>query len=451
MHVTIIGTGYVGLTTGTALAYLGHEVTCVDKKQEIVEKLSSGEPTIHEDGLREIMKAGRANLRYTTDIPPLSGTGVVMIAVGTPSKENGDADLRFVDAAAREVADLIQEGARLVVVNKSTVPVGSARHVRGIITRRLEARGVNAEVHVASNPEFLAEGRAVHDTLYPDRIVIGVDDPAAASLLRDLYAPILEQSFEPPPGTPRPERYDLPPLITTSATSAELTKYAANSFLATKISFINEFSGLAEKVGADITEVARAIGLDARIGGKFLHAGIGWGGSCFGKDTKAILALASGYEYTMPIVTSAIDVNRRQRLFVVDKLQQHLKVLRGTTIGLLGLAFKGNTDDLRDSPALTLIENLHERGAVIKVHDPVAIENARRLHPDLPVEYCEDVDCLAVGCDAVVVVTDWPQYRELDFEEIAKRMSGKLVLDARNYLQPAQVRNAGLEYVGIGR
>ena len=451
MHVTIIGTGYVGLTTGTALAYLGHEVTCVDKKQEIVEKLSSGEPTIHEDGLREIMKAGKANLRYTTDIPPLSGTGVVMIAVGTPSKENGDADLRFVDAAAREVADLIQEGARLVVVNKSTVPVGSARHVRGIITRRLEARGVNAEVHVASNPEFLAEGRAVHDTLYPDRIVIGVDDPAAASLLRDLYAPILEQSFEPPPGTPRPERYDLPPLITTSATSAELTKYAANSFLATKISFINEFSGLAEKVGADITEVARAIGLDARIGGKFLHAGIGWGGSCFGKDTKAILALASGYEYTMPIVTSAIDVNRRQRLFVVDKLQQHLKVLRGTTIGLLGLAFKGNTDDLRDSPALTLIENLHERGAVIKVHDPVAIENARRLHPDLPVEYCEDVDCLAVGCDAVVVVTDWPQYRELDFEEIAKRMSGKLVLDARNYLQPAQVRNAGLEYVGIGR
>lgn len=451
MNVTIIGTGYVGLTTGTALAYLGHDVTCVDKKQEIVEKLSTGEPTIHEDGLREIMRAGRANLRYTTEIPPLSGTGIVMIAVGTPSKENGDADLRYVDAAAREVADLIEEGARLVVVNKSTVPVGSARHVSGIIGRRLEARGVTAEVHVASNPEFLAEGRAVHDTLYPDRIVIGCDDPAAAGLLREMYAPILEQTFEPPPATPRPERYDLPPLITTSATSAELTKYAANSFLATKISFINEFSGLAEKVGADITEVARAIGLDARIGSKFLHAGIGWGGSCFGKDTRAILALASGYEYTMPIVSSAIDVNRRQRLFVVDKLQQHLKVLRGTTIGLLGLSFKGNTDDLRDSPALTLIENLAERGAVIKVHDPVAIENARRLYPDLPVEYCEDAECLAVGCDAIVVVTDWPQYRQLDFEKLAERMHGSLVLDARNYLQPAQVRNAGLQYVGIGR
>ena len=451
MNVTIIGTGYVGLTTGTALAYLGHDVTCVDKKQEIVDKLNSGEPTIHEDGLAELMHAGRANIRYTTEIPALTGTGIVMIAVGTPSKQNGDADMRYVDAAAREVADLIEEGAMLVVVNKSTVPVGSAKHVSGIIARRLEARGVTAEAHVASNPEFLAEGRAVHDTLYPDRIVIGCDDPTASGLLREMYAPILEQTFEAPPGTPRPERYDLPPLITTSATSAELTKYAANSFLATKISFINEFSGLAEKVGADITEVSRAIGLDARIGNKFLHAGIGWGGSCFGKDTRAILALASGYDYTMPIVNSAIDVNRRQRLFVVDKLQQHLKVLRGMTIGLLGLSFKGNTDDLRDSPALTLIENLAERGAIIKVHDPVAMDSARRLYPDLPVEYCDDPERLAVGCDAVVIVTDWPQYRQVDFEKLASVMTGSLLLDARNYLQPAQVRSAGLQYVGIGR
>src|SRR5690606_29345733 len=364
MNVTIIGTGYVGLTTGTALAYIGHEVTCVDKKPEIVERLAAGEPTIHEDGLRELLAAGKSRLRFRTDIPVLSGTGVVMIAVGTPSKSNGDADLQYVDSAAREVADLIQEGARLVVVNKSTVPVGSARHVKGIIERRLHSRGVTAEVHVASNPEFLAEGRAVHDSLYPDRIVIGCDDHDAANLLRELYTPILEQTFEPPVSTPRPERYDLPPLVTTTATSAELTKYAANAFLATKISFINEFSGLAEKVGADITEVARAIGLDERIGTRFLNAGVGWGGSCFGKDTAAILALAAGYDYTMPIVRSAIDVNKRQRLYVVEKLQQSLKVLRGTTIGLLGLAFKGNTDDLRDAPALTLIRHLHERGAV---------------------------------------------------------------------------------------
>ena len=451
MNVTIIGTGYVGLTTGTALAYLGHSVTCVDKQQHIVDKLSRGEPTIHELGLEELLKAAMPRMTFTTEIPKLSGTGVVMIAVGTPAKNNGDADLRYVDAAAKEVADLIEEGARLVIVNKSTVPVGSAKHVEGIVRRRLAARGVTAEVHVASNPEFLAEGRAVNDTFYPDRIVIGADDPFAVGLLREMYTPILEQTFEPPEGAPRPERYDLPPLITTSATSAELTKYAANSFLATKISFINEFSQLAEKVGADITEVSRAIGLDQRIGSRFLHAGIGWGGSCFGKDTSAVLALAASYDYAMPIVKSAIDVNSRQRLFIVDKLQQHLKVLRGTTIGLLGLAFKGNTDDLRDAPALTLIQHLTDRGAVVKVHDPVAMDNARRLYPDLPVEYCDSAECLAVGCDAVVVVTDWPQYRHLDMAEMAKRMRGSLILDARNYLQPQQVTSAGLEYVGVGR
>lgn len=451
MKVTIIGTGYVGLTTGVALAYLGHEVTCVDKKPEIVERLLSGQPTIFEEGLAELLAAARPNLTFRTDIPELSGTGVVMIAVGTPSKSNGDADLQYVDQAAHEVAELIQPDSRLVVVNKSTVPVGSARHVQGIIARTLAARGVAAEVSVASNPEFLAEGRAVHDSLYPDRIVIGVDDPNAAGILRELYAPILEQTFEPPPGTPRPERYDLPPLITTSATSAELTKYAANAFLASKISFINEFSGLAERVGADITEVARAIGLDARIGGKFLHAGIGWGGSCFGKDTAAILALAAGYDYAMPIVTSAVEVNKRQRLFVVEKLQHHLKVLRGTTIGLLGLAFKGNTDDLRDAPALTLIRHLTERGALVKVHDPVAMPSAKRHYPDLPVEYAADELTLAEGCDALVVVTDWQQYRQLDLPRLKERMRGDLVLDARNLLQPQAVRAAGLNYVGIGR
>lgn len=451
MNITIIGTGYVGLTTGTALAYLGHDVTFVDKKADIVERLSAGEPTIHEGGLAEIMAAGRSRSTFRTTIPELSGVGVVIMAVGTPSKDDGDADLSYVDAAATEVADLIQPGAQLVIVNKSTVPVGSARHVQGLIMRRLAARGIDAEIHVASNPEFLAEGRAVQDTLYPDRIVLGCDGTFAAALLREMYAPILEQTFEPPPGSPRPERYDLPPLITTTPTSAELTKYAANAFLASKISFINEFSVLAEKVGADITEVARAIGLDARIGSRFLHAGIGWGGSCFGKDTAAVLALGSAYDYEMPMVSAAIDVNRRQRLYVVEKLQQQLKVLRGTTIGLLGLAFKGNTDDLRDAPALTLIEELHRRGAILKVHDPVAMPNARRFYPDLPVEYSANEVELARGCDAVVVVTDWDDYRRMPLAEIAAVMQGELLLDARNLLQPAQVREAGLHYVGIGR
>jgi UDPglucose 6-dehydrogenase len=450
MNATIIGTGYVGLTTGLALAYIGHQVTCIDKNPDIIRKLEQGQPTIHEPGLEELLDKGKQRLSYRQDIPELS-EGVIIIAVGTPTKANGDADLRYVDAAAKEVAERIQPGATLVVVNKSTVPIGSARHVTGIIERTLAERKVDARVWVASNPEFLAEGRAVHDSLYPDRVVIGADDPTAIGMLRELYAPLLEQTFDPPTETPRPERYTLPPLITTTPTSAELTKYAANSFLATKISFMNEFAGLAERIGADITEVARAIGLDNRIGNKFLHAGIGWGGSCFGKDTKAIMTTAQTYDYTMPIVEAAVNVNYKQRLHIVDKLQQHLKVLRGTTIGILGLAFKGNTDDLRDAPALTLIEHLHDRGAVLRVHDPVAVPNAQRLYPDLPVTYCPTVECLAQGCDALVVVTDWDEYHFLPLAEMAANMRGDLLVDARNWLHASDVERHNLTYVGVGR
>lgn len=451
MKVTIIGTGYVGLTTGAALAFVGHQVTCVDKNEEIVETLRGGTSTIHEPGLEDLLDTARSRMTFSTELPRLGGEGVVVIAVGTPSKDDGDADLSFVDGAAREVAQNIEPGAQLTIVNKSTVPIGSAQHVEGIIRRSLAARGVDAEVEVASNPEFLAEGKAVHDSLYPDRIVIGASSPLAIGMLRELYAPLLEQTFEPPTETPRPERYPLPSLITTTPTSAELTKYAANSFLATKISFINEFAGLAEKVGADITQVARAIGLDDRIGTRFLHAGIGWGGSCFGKDTRAIMATGTTYDYEMPIVRAAVDVNLRQRLRVVEKLQDHLKVLRGTTIGLLGLAFKGNTNDLRDSPALTLIQHLNQRGAMVKAHDPVAIPYARKFYPDLEVEYCEDEVTLARACDAVVLVTDWQQYRRLPLDEMAAVMRGRVVLDARNYLNADDVREAGLTYVGTGR
>ncbi|CAN5616146.1 UDP-glucose/GDP-mannose dehydrogenase family protein [soil metagenome] len=451
MNITIIGTGYVGLTTGVALAYLGHRVTCVDKNPSIVERLRAGRPTIHEPGLSELLQSSAGILVFQTDLPALEGEGVVVIAVGTPSKSNGDADLSYVDAAVREVAARIAPGARLVVVNKSTVPIGSARHVASILSRSLGERAVEAEVHVASNPEFLAEGRAMHDTFYPDRIVIGAEDPLAVGMLRELYAPILEQTFDPPLGTPRPERYPLPSLITTTPTSAELTKYAANAFLANKISFINEFEGLAERVGADITQVARAIGLDERIGSKFLHAGIGWGGSCFGKDTRAILNTARGYDYSMPIVEAAVQVNRRQRLYVIEKLQHHLKVLRGTTIGLLGLAFKGNTDDLRDAPALTLIEHLTERGAHVRVHDPISIANTQKLYPDLPVDYCDTPECLAIGCDALVVVTDWQDYKHLPLTEMRARMRGDFLLDARNLLNPGEVRAHGFTYASIGR
>lgn len=451
MQVNIVGTGYVGLTTGVALGYLGHRVTCVDKNPRIVETLKSGVPTIHEPGLDELMAGAAPNMTYTVQMPELVGESVVVIAVGTPTKGDGDADLQYVDSAAQDIADRIQPGARIVIVNKSTVPIGSAKHVAGIVARRLAERGVEAEVAIASNPEFLAEGRAVHDTLYPDRVVIGSDTQWAVNMLREMYQGLLEQSFEAPTSTPRPERYQLPALITTTTTSAELTKYAANCFLATKISFINEFAGLAELVGADITEVARAIGLDTRIGAQFLAAGIGWGGSCFGKDTRAIIAMANKYEYPMKIVESAIDMNLRQRRHVVDLLQRHLKVLRGMTIGILGLAFKPNTDDLRDAPALTLIELLHDRGVVLRAHDPVAMDVCKEQHPNLPVTYADSIEHLAEGCDALVVVTDWAQYKHLDWEALRGKMKGNLVVDARNMLNAKDVRRHGMEYVGIGR
>ena len=451
MNVTIIGTGYVGLTTGLALAHIGHAVTCVDTNEHVVQRLRAGQPTIYETGLPELLTTTLDRLDIRTTIPKLKGHGIILIAVGTPTRPDGDADLQYVEQAAQDVAHAIHDNAELTIVNKSTVPIGSANHVRAIIQRTLEERGTHATIHVASNPEFLAEGRAIHDSFYPDRIVIGSDTPEAIAMLRELYAPILEQTFEPPPTTPRPERYPLPSLITTTTTSAELTKYAANSFLATKISFINEFAGLAEHVGADITQVARAIGLDERIGTRFLHAGIGWGGSCFAKDTRAIIATAERYNHPMPIVQSAIDVNTRQRQHVADKLQHHLKVLRGTTIGLLGLAFKGGTDDLRDAPALTLIHHLHTRGATIKAHDPIAIPHTQTQHPNLPATLHTTIDDLAKNCDAIVITTDWNDYRHLDWPHIKTLMRGNLILDARNLLNPDTIRNAGLTYTGIGR
>lgn len=451
MRVIVIGTGYVGLTTGVALAYVGHEVICVDKSTRIVETLEQGRSTIHEPGLEDLLRASRRNMSFRADLPPLSGDAVVIIAVGTPSKENGDADMAYVDAAANELAAAVEPDARLVVVNKSTVPIGSARHVDGIVRRVLRERGVEATIDVVSNPEFLAEGRAVLDSLYPDRIVVGAERDEAFAVLRQLYTPLLEQTFEPPPGSPRPERMPLPPMITTTQTSAELTKYAANAFLATKISFINEFAGLAEKVGADITQVARAIGLDDRIGPRFLHAGIGWGGSCFGKDTRAIVATGASYDYDMQLVRSTIEVNHRQRIRVVEKLQDHLKVLRGTTIGILGLSFKGDTDDLRDAPALTLIERLGSRGAMVRAHDPVSIPSAKAQFPNLAVEYADDEVELARGCDAVVIATDWQQYRTLPLAAMREAMRGDLLLDARNMLRPEQASEAGLTYVGVGR
>lgn len=452
MKVTIIGTGYVGLTTGVCLAYLGHKVTCVDKNPVIIERLTAGEAVIHEPGLPEMMRAARNNIKYCQAIEEaVPGADVVVIAVGTPSKSNGDADVSAIEVVARQIGELLTAGKTPVIVNKSTVPIGSARRVASIIEAQLAKRGVDCRFSVASNPEFLREAVAIHDTLYPDRIIVGAESSQALNVLRQLYAPILEQTFVPPAGIPRPADYGLPAFITTNFASAELIKYASNCFLATKISFINQFAVLSEKVGADIRDVARGIGADKRIGPKFFEAGLGWGGSCFGKDTKAIIHTAAQYGYGMDIIQAAVNVNYRHRLCAIEKLQTVLKVIRGNTIGILGLAFKANTDDLRDAPAIDIVNALIDMGARVKVYDPVAMANFQQQYPETEVEYGKDVTDLARDCDALLLITDWPEFRATNWQSIGAVMRQKNFIDGRNTLVRESMEEQGFNYLGVGR
>jgi len=435
-----------------ALAYLGHQVVGVDKDLRKLELLQKGKSPIHEPGLKELMHQASSNLKFTSNTSDaVAEADLIMIAVGTPQKENGEADILFVEEAAREIAQGFKPQRTYTVVIKSTVPLGTNRRVAQVIKRVLIEREVEAQVFQASNPEFLREGMALHDTFYPDRIVVGAESEEAVEAIHRLYRPILEQTFDAPAFLPRPEGYDLPPLVTTDPTSAEMIKYAANAFLAVKISFINEIAGLCDKVGADVTEVARGIGLDSRIGSRFLSAGLGWGGSCFPKDTAALVAVASEYNYSLPIVQAAREVNFRQRLLILEKLQSALKVLRGRTIGVLGLAFKPNTDDVRESPALEIIHLLAERGAHIQAHDPVAIPKAREAVKDIEVEFKDNPYQVADGADAIVVATEWDEYRTLDLRELSRRMHTPILVDGRNIYRPEEVKAAGLLYMGVGR
>src|SRR5271154_3258510 len=425
MNVTILGTGYVGLTTGACLAYLGHQVHCVDADPKKIEALERGEMPFFEPHLADLVGDARANLCFTTDYTrAIPDAQVIFIAVGTPPGPGGAPDLRYLESAARGIGENL--GAHFtVIVNKSTVPIGSGNWVGSLVRDAFQKRNEAKEggsFAVASNPEFLREGSALHDSLFPDRVVGGADEPQTAEVLYTLYRPLLEQSFPAPSYLPRPEATEAAPLISTDLASAELIKYAANAFLSLKISYINEIGLLAEKVGADIAQVAKGIGLDARIGTRFLQAGIGWGGSCFGKDTAALIGTAAEYGLDMPIVTAARAVNRRQRDRVVEKLLGELRILKGRTIGLLGLAFKPNTDDLREAPAIDIARKLLERGCKVKVHDPVALERFQREYPDLRVVCCETAEETADEADAVVLVTEWQDYCELAWGTIASRM-----------------------------
>jgi UDPglucose 6-dehydrogenase len=450
VNVAILGTGYVGLTTGACLAFLGHRVICVDPDESKIDALQRGEVPFYEPHLDGLIADARPNLRFTTDYSEaIPDAQVVFIAVGTPPGPTGAPDLRYLQAAAEGVGKLLGPHFT-VIVNKSTVPIGSGNWVGAIVREAAERRGHGRGCFaVASNPEFLREGSALHDSLYPDRVVIGADEAQTAEVLYTVYRPMLDQTFQPPPFLPRPDRMGGVPLISTDLASAELIKYAANAFLALKISYINEIGQLAEKVGADIAHVARGIGLDARIGTRFLQAGIGWGGSCFGKDTAALVSTASEYGLDMPIVKAAREVNRRQRERVVEKLLGELKILKGRTIGLLGLAFKPHTDDLREAPALDVARHLLERGARVKAHDPVAMDRFKREHAGMDLTLVSDSREVAREADALVLVTEWPQYLELDWESLASVMRTPILLDTRHVLDRARVTRAGFRYMTL--
>jgi UDPglucose 6-dehydrogenase len=452
MNVCIIGTGYVGLTTGTCLAFLGHEVTCVDSDPKKIALLQAGQTPIYEPFLTELIGEANGNLRFTTDYSEaIPDARVIFIAVGTPPSPNGSPDLRYLSAAAHGIGEHF-DGDFTVVVNKSTVPIGSGNWVGSLLRESYEqrhGRKAGERFAVASNPEFLREGTALSDSLYPDRVVVGSDDARALETLYTLYRPILDQTFSAPTFLPRPEGVGAVPLISTDLASAELIKYAANAFLALKISYINEIGQLAEKVGANILQVAKGIGLDSRIGTRFLQAGLGWGGSCFGKDTAALVATASEYGLSMPIVAAAREINFRQRERVIEKLLAELKILKGRTIGILGLAFKPNTDDVRDAPAIEIARKLLRRGCKVKAHDPVAMDRFRSEHGELGVICCDSVDQVAADCDALILATEWPLYRDLNWEELAGGMRSAIMLDTRNALDRERLVRNGFRYVTI--
>lgn len=435
MKITMIGTGYVGLVTGTCFAEFGHHVTCVDKLEEKIERLQHGDIPIYEPGLDGLVakNSGEGRLRFTTDIGTAVGEAeAVFLAVGTPSTRRGDgyADLTYIYEASKEIAPYLQ--GYTVIVDKSTVPVGTARQVARIIGET----NPKADFDVASNPEFLREGAAIADFMRPDRVVIGIESERAESVLRAIYQPLYLQET---------------PIVKTSIETAELTKYAANAFLATKISFINEIALLCDAIGADVVALAKGIGMDGRIGSKFLHPGPGYGGSCFPKDTLALMRIAQENGESLRVVEAAIEANGAQKAKMIKKIRDVLGGSEaGKTIAVLGLTFKPETDDMRDSPSITIVPALIEKGAQIRAHDPQGIGEARKMLPDTIV-YTKNSYEACDGADAVIIMTEWNQYRALDLERLGGLMKQKNFIDLRNVYQPELVRQKGFTYVGVGR
>lgn len=433
MRIAIIGTGYVGLVSGVCLSDFGHDVTCIDKAVDKIAQLNRGEVPIFEPGLSELIQknvaAGR--LHFTTEIEtPVAAADVVFLAVGTPSrKSDGHADLTYVFAAAREVAAAVR--GFTVIVTKSTVPVGTGDQLERIIREA----NPDADVAVVSNPEFLREGAAIDDFMAPDRVVVGMNDDRARTIMADVY------------GALDPVRH---PVLFTSRRTAELTKYAANAFLALKLAYINEIADLCEQVGANVQEVSRGMGLDSRIGLKFLNAGPGYGGSCFPKDTLALVKTAQDHNSPIRLIETIVGINETRKRAMARKIERALDgELRGKTIGILGLTFKPDTDDIRESPALSIVQALLDKGANLKAYDPEGMPAARLAMPEL--SYEQDVDAVAEGADALVIITEWKQFRTLDLPRLKARMKQPVLIDLRNIYTAAEVRKHGFVYDSVGR
>lgn len=435
MYITIIGTGYVGLVTGACLAEFGHFVTCIDKEQEKIRQLQEGNVSIYEPGLDVLVKKNcdEGRLQFTSDIPDaIARAEALFLTVGTPSSRRGDgyADLSCMYDAVREMAPYLQ--GYTLVVDKSTVPVGTARQVARIIG---EVRP-DADFDVASNPEFLREGAAINDFMRPDRVVIGVASARAERVLREIYKPLYLRET---------------PIVCTTLETAELVKYAANAFLAMKISFINEMAAICEAVDANVTDLAKAVGMDGRIGSKCFHPGPGYGGSCFPKDTLALMRIAQEHAEHARLVAATIEVNAGQKARMIKKIRDMLGgVVAGKTVAVLGLTFKPETDDMRDAPSITILPALSERGARIKAHDPKGMEEARKYLP-ASVEYAKNAYEAAEGADCLVLMTEWNQYRALDLERLKRGMRQAVFVDLRNVYSPELMREAGFAYTGVGR
>ena len=431
MDISVIGTGYVGLVTGAGLADFGNDVVCVDIDVKKIESLRQGVIPIYEPGLDKLVSknVSEGRLRFTTDLPEaIRAARAIFIAVGTPPKADGSADLRYVEEVARSIAQHM-DGPKLVIT-KSTVPIGTGRMIEEIIA----AHGNGHRASVVSNPEFLREGSAIEDFMRPDRVVIGASDAEAAEMMKEIYAPLHSLEI---------------PFVVTNVESSELIKYAANGFLATKITFINEIAAICERVGANVQDVAIGMGLDSRIGPKFLQAGPGFGGSCFPKDTSAMADISRRHGYEFQIMEAVLRVNEAVKLRMIEKVTEAVGDLRGKTIAILGLAFKPETDDMRDSPAILIIRGLQGRGASVRAYDPQAIENARSFFDD--VLYCDDAYSTAEGADALVLTTEWNEFRALNFDRIRKALRQPLLIDLRNVYDPGRMAALGFRYVSVGR